>query len=75
MEYRFMRSTAKYQPTRDVEVSQLDNLETIVIAEDWADGETLLKQKKHYTTGYIGCRFTKRGIYVRVSSVSIIRFA
>ena len=67
MEYRFTRSTAKYQPTGDVEVSQLDNLETIAIAEDWADGETLSKQKKHYMTGYIGCGFTKRGIYVSLA--------
>ncbi|KAF8967103.1 kinase-like domain-containing protein [Flammula alnicola] len=64
-EYRFTRSTAKYQPTGDVEVSRSDNLEMIAIAEDWLDGETLSKEKKHYKTGYIGCGFTKRGIYAR----------
>jgi hypothetical protein len=67
-EYRFTRSTAKYQPTGDVEISQLVNLETIAIAEDWLNGEMLSKQKKHFTTGYyIGCGFTKRGIYVSFS--------
>jgi hypothetical protein len=74
-EYRFTRSTAKYQPTGNVEVSQSDNLETIVIAEDWLDGEALSKQKKHYKTGYIGCGFTKRAIYVSFSlHISLINW-
>lgn len=74
-EYRFTCSTAKYQPTGNVEVSWLDNLETIAIAEDWQDGETLSKQKKHYKAGYIGCRFTKWGIYVSFSlHISLINW-
>lgn len=67
-EYRFTCSTAKYQPTGNVKISQSDNLETIAIAEDWLDGEKLSKEKKHYKTGYIGCGFTKRGIYVSLYS-------
>jgi hypothetical protein len=67
IEYRFTCSTAKYQPTGDVDISQSDKLETIAIAEDWLDGEKLSKQKKHYKTGYIGSGFTKRGIYVSFS--------
>lgn len=64
LEYKFTRSTANYKPTGDVEILRLDNLETIEIAKDWLNGETLSKEKKHYETGYIGCGFTKRGIYV-----------
>lgn len=67
IEYRFTCLTAKYQPTGDIEVSQSDNLEMIVIADYWLDGEALLKQKKHYKTGYISCEFTKRGVYVSFS--------
>lgn len=63
-EYRFTKSTADYQPTGDVKISRSNELETILIADDWLNGEKLSKEKKHYNTGYIGCGFTKRAIYV-----------
>jgi hypothetical protein len=36
----------------------------IAIAEDWLEGEKMSKDKNHYKTGFIGCGFTKRGVYV-----------
>lgn len=62
--YGFTRSVAEYQPNGDVTISRSDNLQVIVIAEDWLCGEEMSKEKKHYKTGFIGCGFTKRGIYV-----------
>ena len=55
---------AEYQPNGDVTISRSDNLEVIAIAEDWLCSEEMSKEKKHYKTGFIGCGFTKRGIYV-----------
>jgi len=63
-DYRFTHSTAEYQPSGSVKISRLANLEVIAIAEDWLEGEKLSREKKHYKTGFIGCGFTKRGIYV-----------
>ena len=73
VDYRFTCSTARYQPTGDVEISRSDTLQTIAIAEDWSDGEALSKENKHYKTGFIGHGFTKRGVYVSFSSqISLI---
>lgn len=63
--YQFTRSTAKYQPNGDVKITRVsEGLEVISIADDWLKGEELWKTKEHYKTGFIGCGFTKRGIYV-----------
>ncbi|KAF8805081.1 hypothetical protein BYT27DRAFT_7258664 [Phlegmacium glaucopus] len=59
---------AKYQPSGDVKISRLDQLETIAIAEHWLEGEKLSKEKKHYKTGFIGRGFTKQGIYARYNN-------
>ncbi|KAF8811205.1 hypothetical protein BYT27DRAFT_7277825 [Phlegmacium glaucopus] len=62
-DYRFTCLTAKYQPSGDVKILRLDQLETIAIVEHWLEGEKLSKEKKHYKTGFIGHGFTKLGIY------------
>ncbi|KIM43483.1 hypothetical protein M413DRAFT_381678 [Hebeloma cylindrosporum] len=64
-DYKFTRSTAEYQPSGDVNISRVEGLEIISIAEDWVKGEELSMTRKHYETGFIGCGFTKRAIYAR----------
>ena len=56
---------AEYQASGDVKISRVDDLEVIAIVEDWREGEEMSKERKHYSTGFIGFGFTKRGIYVR----------
>lgn len=71
VDYQFTRSTAQYQANGDVEVTRVsESLEVIAIADDWLKGEELSKRKEHYNTGFIGCGFTKRGIYVCFSETS-----
>ena len=53
-----------YHASGDVKISRMDDLEVIAIAEDWLEGEEMSKERKHYGTGFIGCGFTKRAIYV-----------
>ena len=74
-DYIFTCSTAEYQPSGEVKISRSDGLKKIAIAEDWLEGEKMSKDKNHssYKTGFIGCGFTKRGVYVSPLQISWIQ--
>ena len=65
--------TALLQEDGDVVMKQSQDEETIEIATDWSKGEEAFEAKKpHEATGFIGHGATKRAIYVRHFSNTIV---
>ena len=63
VEYSFKRILAIYKGGF-VQFSESETLEIIEVASDWKLGGAKYGERKHWETGYIGCGFTKMGIYV-----------
>lgn len=63
---RFTRTIAERSPDGMVTLHPSSDVEELLIATDWIEGEQLAKEKKPYAhTGYIGEGYTKRAVYSR----------
>ena len=70
-EYSFTRTTAKVGKAGGVVFSTSSEEEGIEIATDWPEGELMWKDSEPFRqTGFIGQGYTKRAIYVCVTTHS-----
>ena len=72
VEYPFIRHTAQYHKGTVI-FQESDDVERVQIASDWCKGEKLAVSKEpHWSTGFIGVGYTKTGIYVSSSVISVV---
>lgn len=76
IEYDFTSITAQASETGKVVFTDIPGTKTIQIAADWPTGEEKFKNKiPHFDTGFINKGFTKRGIYVSIQYIILLRIS
>ena len=70
VECEFTFSVAVISETIDVTFESIPEKKTILIAQDWKQGEDVFKAgKPYFNTGLIGQGYTKHGIYVIIAVI------
>jgi hypothetical protein len=71
--YKFTRQIGTRTETGKITFESGPNVEVILIADDWIEGEALWKDNKpHSKTGFLGKGGTKRAIYVCSCSLRLL---